>query len=122
MKKITLEIPDDVFKKIKESKQKDIDINTDILAMIGAGIKKRNINIAAEKYKKGSISLWKASEIANVSIHEMLDIVHSHQKAAININKSLLEKEVKNIEKSITKMKVMLTEMNTHVKYLKTQI
>jgi predicted HTH domain antitoxin len=68
----TVRIPDKLLKAVKRrAKSEDIDESTAIRQLLSIGVK----NYAVDLYRDGKITLREASELADVTIREMIDIL-----------------------------------------------
>lgn len=59
-----------------------------------AGIKKWNIDRALKSFSEGRLSLWKAADIAGVSLREFIDILNERKISWVRIKPEELEAEV----------------------------
>lgn len=71
MKTITIRLPDYL---IEESPEEE----STIYEILKLGLKQLKIERAIERYKKGGVSLAKVSELAGISIREMIPIAYAH--------------------------------------------
>ena len=70
---ITNELPTDILKEIEYwSKKERTDTTAFILRLIDEGLREWKLHKALGMYKNQEVSLWKASEIAGVSLAEIL--------------------------------------------------
>jgi predicted HTH domain antitoxin len=70
---IKKELPTDILKEIEYwSKKERTDTTAFILRLIDEGLREWKLHKALGMYKNQEVSLWKASEIAGVSLAEML--------------------------------------------------
>jgi predicted HTH domain antitoxin len=70
---ITKELPTDILKEIEYwSKKERTDTTAFILRLIDEGLREWKLHKALGMYKNQEVSLWKASEIAGVSLAEIL--------------------------------------------------
>ncbi len=67
------EILDKKLKKLAEEEGEDR--STVIRELLLKGLEEKQLEIALEAYKKGKVTLWKAAQIAGVSLWKLLDII-----------------------------------------------
>jgi len=71
--KVITELPEEIVKEVERWAQEEkIDKSTLMTRIIEQGLNAWKMNKALEMYKAGRITLWKAAEIAGVSLSEML--------------------------------------------------
>ena len=98
MKALTVHMPDDLLKKInKYRKQASMDVDSSITQLIKIGLKQWKIEQGVEMYANGKATLWKAAEIADVSLYEMMEVIKK-RKIPAQFDKSALEEEIKRIK------------------------
>ncbi len=77
---IANELPADILKEIEYwSKKEGTDTNPFILRLIDVGLREWKIHKVLEMYKNQEITLWKAAEIAGVSLDELLSELPKHK-------------------------------------------
>jgi len=57
-------------------------------------MKKEKIDLALKIYKKGRVSLWKAGEIAGLSIWEMIEIAKKRKIDWVGLTPESIEKDI----------------------------
>ncbi len=65
---MTVKIPDNVIKEIKDIEETE----SDITRILEAGIHQIKIERALSRFKQGNISLWNAAKIARIPLREMI--------------------------------------------------
>ena len=77
---ISTRIPDDLKKELEwYAKKEKIGKAIALRKIIDVGLKEIRIEYALDLYKKGKITLWKAAQMAGMSLWEMLDIVRERR-------------------------------------------
>ena len=73
---ISTRIPEDLRKDLKWYSEKErIGMSIALRKILEIGLKGTKLEYALELYKKGRVSLWKAAEIAGISLWEIMEIV-----------------------------------------------
>ena len=73
---ISTRIPEDMKKDLKWYAEKErIGLSIAFRKILERGLQETKLEHALELYKKGRVSLWKAAEIAGLSLWEIMDIV-----------------------------------------------
>jgi len=73
---LTVRVDKELYDEIeKTADQENVDKSTVARGLLLAGLKESRKRRALEKYRDGSCTLWKAAEIADVSLREMMDMV-----------------------------------------------
>ena len=96
---VATRLEDSEVKEIKHlAKVSHLDQSSLVKTILRTGVQEFKLNMALEKYKKKQISLGKASELAGVSIFELLEKFESHD---IHLSYDLLEleKDMKTLKK-----------------------
>ncbi|MEK6908854.1 MAG: UPF0175 family protein [Nanoarchaeota archaeon] len=92
---ISTRIPEDIEKDLKWYAQKErIGISMAMRKVLDKGLQDIKIEYALELYKKGRVSLWKAAEIAGISLWEIIDIV-KERKIPRQYTQEDTEKDIK---------------------------
>lgn len=77
---IAKELPADILKEIKYwSKKERTDTNSFIVRLIDEGLREWKINKVLRMYKNQEITLWRAAQIAGVSLAELLSELPKHK-------------------------------------------
>ena len=91
MKVLTLRVPEDVLEKIDEiAKREGKDRSEVIRELLRIGLRDKLIEEALRAYKEGKVSMWKAAEMAGVSLWEFVEIL---REKGIEIQYGLRELE-----------------------------
>ncbi|MEK6894250.1 MAG: UPF0175 family protein [Nanoarchaeota archaeon] len=73
---ISTRIPDDIKKDLQWYAEKErIGLSIAFRKILEIGLRDTKLEYALELYKKGKITLWKAAEIAGISLWEIMAIV-----------------------------------------------
>jgi len=85
-KPITLRLPTQTAKKLKEIAEKEgKDRSTLIRELLENGVKQKNLNNAIELYQAGQVTAWKAAQLAQVSLWAFYKIL---EEKGVNIQYS----------------------------------
>ena len=97
--RISLTVPKELLEKSEKiAKEKLEDRSTVIRELLALGLNQYMIEDALTLYSEGTISMGKASEMADVSIWKFLDVM-KERKIPIRYDLEDLKKEIKNIIK-----------------------
>jgi len=78
MKNITIRVKDDMYREIEELTILDkSDKSTVVRLLLAKGLQERKKQRALELYRSGKCTLWKAAQIAGISLREMIDLAKS---------------------------------------------
>lgn len=73
---VGVRLPDNTIKTIEKlSKEEGADKSTVLRKAIEKGLKDWMLEKALALYRDGKVSLWKASEIAGISLRKMIDVL-----------------------------------------------
>ena len=75
MKIISVEVDEEFAKALETIEQPYLDRPTLIKTLLFSGLKQYRIELALRKYLEGEVSMWKAAEIAGVSLRKMNKIL-----------------------------------------------
>ncbi len=75
MKIISVEVDEEFAKALETIEQPYIDRQALIKTLLFSGLKQYRIELALRKYLEGEVSMWKAAEIAGVSLRRMNKIL-----------------------------------------------
>lgn len=99
MKRTSILLPPDYLREIDSiAKERGLDRATLIRQLLITGIKEYKVKMAVELYRAEKISIGKATEIAGVSIWEMVDILRE-QKIPLAYRISDAREEIRKILK-----------------------
>ena len=77
---ISTRIPEDIRKDLKWYAEKErIGMSIAFRKILEKGLQEIKLEYSLELYKKGRISLWKAAEIAGISLWEIMEIVRERR-------------------------------------------
>ena len=96
-KAVSTRIPEEMAKKLDEiAEEKHLDRATLIRQMLAEDIEKSLIEKAAERYRKGEVSIEKAAEEAETSIWTMINHIERENITPPSKSTEELEKEYQN--------------------------
>ena len=73
---VTARLKMELLKKIQEmAKEESIDRSSAIQRLLKIGLRKYRMEKALNLYRDGKVTLWKAAEIAGVSLREIMDAI-----------------------------------------------
>jgi len=73
---VTARLPQEMLKEVERLAEKmKVDHPELIRRLLDFAIQQKKIEDALEAYREGSVTLWKAAEMAGVSLREMMDLV-----------------------------------------------
>ena len=77
---ISTRIPDHLEEELEwYAKKEKVGKTIALRKILDKGLKEIKLEYALDLYQKGKITLWKAAEIANLSLWEMVDIVRERR-------------------------------------------
>jgi len=75
LRSVTARLPKETLEEIDAIAKRDrVDRSELIRRLLDVALAKRRIDDAVEAYREGKVTLWRASEMAGVSLREMMDI------------------------------------------------
>jgi predicted HTH domain antitoxin len=78
MQTISVPVEPKYLKKIREmEKEKNLDRNSVMRVVVDKGMKEVLLEEAVTKYINGEVSMWRASEIAGISLRKMMEVLNS---------------------------------------------
>ena len=96
---ISTRIPDDIEKQLKWYAQKEkIGITIAVRKILEKGLAETRLKHALELYQEGRASLWKAAELAGISLWEILEIVRK-RRIPMPYTAEDAEKDIKSVLK-----------------------
>ncbi len=99
-KVLSVKLDEEKLKIIDEiAKEEKSDRSSVTRKLLELGIKQWMIEKAIQLVLSGKVSVWKASQIAQVSLREFLDILHERKISWIKISPEEIERELKWITK-----------------------
>jgi len=73
---LTVRVDEETYREIEETADlENVDKSTVARGLLEAGIKEAKKRRALEMFREGSCTLWKAAEVAGVSLRRMMDLV-----------------------------------------------
>lgn len=73
---VTARLKTELLKEIQEmAREESIDRSSAIQRLLKIGLKKYKMEKALNLYREGKVTLWKAAEIAGVSLREMMEAI-----------------------------------------------
>ena len=76
LKTVTARLPKETLEEIEAIAERErIDRSELIRRLLDAALARRRIDEAVEAYRDGKVTLWRASEMAGVSLRELMDVV-----------------------------------------------
>jgi len=73
---LTVRVDEETYREIEETADlENVDKSTVARGLLEAGIKEAKKRRALEMFREGSCTLWKAAEVAGVSLRKMMDLV-----------------------------------------------
>ncbi|MHA1263636.1 MAG: UPF0175 family protein [Candidatus Helarchaeota archaeon] len=78
MKNITIRVKEDMYREIEELTILDkSDKSTVVRQLLAKGLQERKKQRGLELYRRRKCTLWKATQIAGISLREMIDLAKS---------------------------------------------
>ena len=100
MEPATTRIESSILKEIdKIAEREKMDRATLLRQLIDAGLKMRRLEHALESYRKGEATLWKAADMAGLSLHEMV-LCARREGIPIQYSEEDLERDVERLKKT----------------------
>ena len=76
MEAISIKLPEDIIGTIKEIEEMEqIDRATAVRKLLAKAIEKWKVERAIQLYREGKVTLWRAADMANLSLREMMELV-----------------------------------------------
>lgn len=76
LKTVTARLPKETLEEIEAIAERErIDRSELIRRLLDAALAQRRIDEAVEAYREGKVTLWRASEMAGVSLRKMMEII-----------------------------------------------
>ena len=76
LKTVTARLPEETLEEIEAIAGRErIDRSELIRRLLDVALAKRRIDEAVKAYREGKVTLWRASEVAGVSLREMMEII-----------------------------------------------
>ncbi len=72
---VTARLPRDMLKEVERLAQKEkVDRSELIRRLLGSALRQKRIEEALQAYRDGKVTLWKAAEMAGISLREMMEV------------------------------------------------
>lgn len=83
LKVATARLPKEMLKEVEDiAEEEQVDRSEVMRRLMASGLKQMRMEKALKAYGEGKVTLWKAAEMAGLSLREMMDLVRN---AKINI-------------------------------------
>ena len=80
LKTVTVRLPPEVLEEIEGIAERErIDRSEIIRRLLDQALALRRIDEAVETYRNGKVTLWRAAEMAGVSLREMMNIINERK-------------------------------------------
>ena len=80
MRNLTVRVDEATFKDIEEAAElEDVDRSTLTRALLKIGIKETKKRHALEMYRSGKCTLWRAAQLADVPLREMMELAEENR-------------------------------------------
>ncbi len=91
---VTTRLPHETLDEIEEiARREQIDRSELIRRLLDAALRQRRLEEAVNAYRDGKVTLWKASELAGISLRAMMDVVKD-RKITMQYNVEDLERDL----------------------------
>jgi len=73
---VTARLPKEMVREVERLAEKmKVDRSELIRRLLDSAIREKKLEDAVQAYREGQVTLWKAAEIAGISLREMMDLV-----------------------------------------------
>ncbi|MCJ7731947.1 UPF0175 family protein [Candidatus Bathyarchaeota archaeon] len=94
LRTVTARLPPEVLEEIEGIAERErIDRSEIIRRLLDQALSLRRIDEAAEMYRDGKVTLWRASEMAGVSLREMMKVV-DERRIVLNYTIEDLDRDI----------------------------
>ncbi len=94
---ISTRLPRKEAKEIERfAKEEDLDKSTFVKRLLHKSLKEYKVEYAFKLYKEGKVSLWKAAELADKSLWDMIELMEKYD-VYLNYDMDDLREDLKNI-------------------------
>jgi predicted HTH domain antitoxin len=94
LKTVTTRLPPEVLEEIEGMAERDrIDRSELIRRLLDQALAKRRIDEAVNAYRNGKVTMWRAAEMAGVSLREMMNIMKD-LRVELNYTVEDLERDI----------------------------
>lgn len=95
LRTVTVRLPPEVLEEIEDIADRErIDRSEIIRRLLDRALALRRIDEAVVSYREGKVSLWRASEMAGLSLREMMDVLNE-RRVELNYGIEELERDIK---------------------------
>jgi predicted HTH domain antitoxin len=96
---VTTRLPQKTLEEIESIAERErVDRSELIRRLLDAALQQRRIDEAVKAYGEGKVTLWKASEMAGLSLREMMDIV-KEKKIPIPYTQDDLNRDIEYVKR-----------------------
>jgi len=80
LESITARLPPEILREVERLAEKEkVDRSELIRRLLDSALRQKKIEEALKNYREGRVTLWKAAEIADMSLREMMDLVKAEK-------------------------------------------
>jgi predicted HTH domain antitoxin len=80
LESVTARLPQEMLKEVERLAEREkVDRSELIRRLLNSALQQKKIEDGLEAYREGAVTLWKAAEIAGVSLREMMELVKEKQ-------------------------------------------
>ena len=91
---ISIRLTEELDKKLKKlAEQEGEDRSTLVRELLLKGLEEKQLEQVLDLYKKGKITMWKAAQIAGISLWKMMEII-KERKIELNYSEEDLEEDL----------------------------
>lgn len=96
---VTTRLPQKTLQEIESIAEKEkVDRSELIRRLLDAALQQRRIDEAINAYREGKVTLWKASEMAGISLREMMETV-KEKKIPIPYTQDDLNRDIEHVRR-----------------------
>ena len=96
---VTTRLPQKTLEEIEAIAEKEkVDRSELIRRLLDAALRRRRIDGAVKDYRDGKVTLWRASEVAGLSLRELMDIV-KEQKIPVPYTLDDLDRDLEYVKR-----------------------
>lgn len=99
LKSVTARLPPEMLREVEKLAEREkIDRSELIRRLLDLALQQRRREEALETYRAGNVTLWKAAEMAGLSLREMMDLVKI-EKIPVPYTIEDLRRDVENVKR-----------------------
>lgn len=99
LKSVTARLPPEMLREVEKLAEREkIDRSELIRRLLDLALQQRRREEALEAYREGNVTLWKAAEMAGLSLREMMDLVKI-EKIPVPYTIEDLRRDVENVKR-----------------------